>query len=676
MHRIITLAIFLTLLGQAVPTTAQDAFTYRTVYSGLEIPWEIEFGPDSTLWTTERIGLMSRIDLNTGEKKVILDMRDELYYTMETGMLGFCWHPDFPDSSYVYLATVGGTSKETSFRLVLRFTYANDTLQDPVEIFRLDPADSTHQGCRLRVGQDRKLYVTMGDSPGEEGADKDQTLVGKVLRMNLDGSVPEDNPIPGELMYTKGHRNVQGFVQLPDGTVFTSEHGNIIEDEVNRLVPGGNYGWPIVEGACDDPWELDYCDSANVVEPVWSSGVEETVAPCGLEYYNHELYPSLQNSLLLMTLKNSAIYQLTLNDDHTEITGTTIHLQRSVGRLRDIAITAGGRIFLCTSNREPNAYFPFPLAEDDRIIELIPLPADAVPQLTVPDTVHVNAPVNSEHRFPIPVTNAGKGNLRIDGLWTMDQTVPVRGDQWRVPVIVAPETSYNIAGVFFPSEEGQWIGQLRVVTETQGQHDVFVVGSTDIGELTTPQDTVTVQAPVGLGKVFTVHFDNSGALPVHINAAEILGPDADHFEIVSAPSGVLDPGESISASIRFTPETDGVYEGILAFNSDAYRSDSVHLFGVTPTSSVHDNALVQSIKAYPNPFVSTIHVVIPEPYVTGVLSIMDLHGMEILRTAIDGRSLVSWDGRDESGALVGTGVYVVRVTGTEGTSTLVIQHLE
>jgi len=413
-----------------------------------------------------------------------------------------------------------------------------------------------------------------------------------------------------------------------------------------------------------------------VVEPVWSSGLDETVAPCGLEYYNHDLYPSLKNSLLLMTLKNSAVYQLSLNDDHTEVTETTIHIQRSVGRLRDIAITEDGRIFLCTSNREPNAFFPFPLPEDDRIIELIPLPADAAPQLTVPDTIHVHAPVNSEHQFPITVTNAGNGNLRIDGLWTMDQTVPIRGDQWRVPVIVAPETSYDIAGVFFPSEEGEWIGQLRVVTETQGQHDVFVVGSTSIGELTAPKDTVTVQAPVGLGKVFTVQFENTGALPVHINAAEILGPDADLFEIVSAPSGVLDPGESISASIRFTPEIDGVYEGILAFNSDAYRSDSVHLFGITPTSSVHNNTFAQSLQAYPNPFVSTIHVVIPEPFVTGVLSIMDLRGIEILRTPVDGRSLVSWDGRDGSGALVGTGVYVVRVTGTQGTSTLVIQHME
>ena len=406
-------------------------------------------------------------------------MRDELYYTMETGMLGFTWHPDFPDSPYVYIATVGGTTKENSFRLVQRFTYAEDSLRDPVEIFRLDPADSTHQGCRLRIGQDRKLYVTMGDSPGEADSDKDETLVGKVLRMNLDGSVPDDNPIEGQLMYTKGHRNVQGFVQLPDGKIFTSEHGNIMEDEVNLLQPGGNYGWPIVEGVCDDPWELDYCDSAQVIEPAWSSGLDGTVAPCGLEYYDHDLYPTLKNSLLLMTLKNSAIYQLHLNDDHTEVTETSIHIQRSVGRIRDIAITADGRIFLCTSNREPNGYFPFPLADDDLIIELIPVPQGASPSLSAPDTVYVNARVGEEKRFPITVENSGDGNLRIDGLWTMDNTKPVRGDQWRVPVIVAPNSTYDIAGVFFPQEEGEWVGHLRIVTETQGQKDVYVVANTD-----------------------------------------------------------------------------------------------------------------------------------------------------------------------------------------------------
>ena len=232
-----------------VSSEAQPNYTYRTVDTGYVVPWEIEFGPDGWLWVSERAGYMSRLNLETGERRVLLDLSDSvLFHRVELGMLGFTWHPDFPDSPFVYVASNYGTAPLKSYRLVERFRYKNDSLVDPIEINRHDPGFKIHQGCRLKIGQDRKLYVTTGDSPGPESAVEDSNLVGKVLRMNLDGSIPDDNPIPGTYTYTKGHRNVQGWVQLPNGVIVTAEHGPHVEDEVNRLQPGANYGWPFVEG--------------------------------------------------------------------------------------------------------------------------------------------------------------------------------------------------------------------------------------------------------------------------------------------------------------------------------------------------------------------------------------------------------------------------------------------
>lgn len=467
------IAIFSATVFHAVQ--AQSSFSYRTAYTGLAIPWEIEFAYDGSLWMTERDGLLSRVDLGEQKRTVLLDLRSIVKDTNEAGMLGFTWHPDFPDSPYVYVAATFQDTAAQLYRTVDRYIYdrTGDTLVDPMNIMTYDPADIIHQGCRLMIGADRKLYITMGDSPEAHRSVIDSSLNGKVLRYNLDGTIPDDNPVAGLPMFTKGHRNVQGITQLPNGTIFTSEHGNVTDDEVNLLTPGGNYGWPYVEGPCDDEWELEYCDSAGVIDPAWATG-SSTIAMSAMAYYNHDRYPSLKHSLLLLALKNSAVYQLKLNDEGTAVTDVVVHLQYSAGRLRDIALTPDGRIFLSTSNREPNAYFPFPKPDDDRVIEMILLDDGATPDISVPDTVYVTCDVGSALRFPIPVTNSGTGNAVVVGLWTMDQSVPVRGDQWRVPLTIVPATTYDVAGWFEPTEPGEYIGHVRLVVNDLGTRDIYV----------------------------------------------------------------------------------------------------------------------------------------------------------------------------------------------------------
>ena len=130
------------------------------------------------------------------------------------------------------------------------------------------------------------------------------SLNGKILRMSLDGTIPADNPAPGSLVYTLGHRNPQGLVQLPNGRIYSSEHGPNTDDEVNRIEAGRNYGWPNVEGYCDLSAEATFCAANNVREPLtaWTP----TIAPAGLSYYDHPAIPGWRGSLLLAVLKGSS----------------------------------------------------------------------------------------------------------------------------------------------------------------------------------------------------------------------------------------------------------------------------------------------------------------------------------------------------------------------------------
>lgn len=663
------------LMVLTIPVAAQKEFTAKTIATGLEIPWEIEWGPDGTLWTTERIGVMSRIDPETGVKKVILDRRDIVYLEQETGMLGFTWHPDFPDSPYVYVAYVGG-KKSHYWRVVERYTYTSDTLVSPVRIMTFDPAMSYHQGCRVQFGPDKKLYVTMGDSPGPGGSVIDSTLNGKVLRMNSDGSVPDDNPVPGELMYTKGHRNVQGFDILPNGKMWTSEHGNIIEDEVNMLHAGGNYGWPFVEGYCDDEeFERPYCDSANVIEPKWTSGTSTTVAPCGLRHYHHDAYPTLQNSILLTTLKNGTLFQLTLNDSGTAVVSTREHLIRSLGRLRDVAISPDGRVFLCTSNREPNGYTPFPAADDDKIVELIPVPDTATPAFSAPDTVYTKARPGDMFFFTLPVSNTGTASYTVTNVWDIEGDACIHNSQWRVPVVVLPQQTYGMECVFEPTEEGTFTRLVRVVTNELGMHDVVLHGSTTVGLLTPAADTLMDGCVVGQESEVIVPFINTGTDTLTVTGAELSGYDAERFEIITVETGVIEPDGVVNVRLKFSPENPGAHICRVNILSTSYRP-AVGYVVCTSTTSVNEPQAPYPFRVHPNPTSDRVTIVLPQELTQGSVAIYDVMGTLVWTASVHGQSTLTWNGTTSTGAMASAGTYIITVSGVRGTSMTILHVTE
>lgn len=513
--------VVLTLAGALTNAGAQEHFTYNRVVEGLAIPWEIDLDDDGKFWVTERSGIFSRIDATTGEKKVLLDLRDSVELTIENGMLGFVMHPQFPAEPYVYIGYVlkGDTASK---RVITRFTFRNDSLVEPLHLVEIDTAGYIHQGSRMMISNDNKLFVTMGDGDWPEKAQDPRSLRGKLLRFNLDGSIPADNPIPGSPIWSLGHRNQQGLTILPDGRIFTAEHGSVIEDEVNEIFKGGNYGWPFSEGPCDTPDEQDSCRKYSAIQPVWSTG-EVTYGVSELAFYDNDRYPILQNSLLLVSLKQSTLFQLRFDSARTKIIETIPILPFATGRLRAIHVTQSGRIFLTTTNRDQGKYEPFPLERDDAILELVPVTEGAEPQYrAVQDTIIMNGMVGMESFGRFPIVNDGDAPLTIESVWYDGWTSNFFNAQWRLPLVVVPKSTIDVMTGFLPSEIGTFEDRLKIKVKGVDEPFAYVIFGTAIASSVVDQTSATFELyPNPSADVVT--FRTSEPSRMSVTISDVLG---------------------------------------------------------------------------------------------------------------------------------------------------------
>jgi glucose/arabinose dehydrogenase len=318
----------------------------RVVAKRLNYPWEIIWH-NNQIWMTERGGTISRLDPSTGAINLSIKI-NEVEARNEGGLLGMALHPDFDKNGLLYVVYNYKKNGKHLEKLV-RYHFSNNTISEPFVLIDGIIGSTNHNGSRLWITHDEhpKIFMTTGDSFDQSLAQPTNTLNGKVLRVNLDGSIPADNPFPNNPVWSYGHRNPQGLVMV-NNILYESEHGPDIEDEVNIIEKGRNYGWPEVKGPCDGD-EIAFCKAHNVKEPIWSSG-DETLATSGLDFYNHDLIPQWKSSLLLMTLKNSSIRQLKLSDDGKGITEAKTYFQNEWGRLRDLCISPDGKVYVCTSN--------------------------------------------------------------------------------------------------------------------------------------------------------------------------------------------------------------------------------------------------------------------------------------------------------------------------------------
>lgn len=320
------------------------------VADSLGVPWDVDGKIPGKLWFTEQSGSVYRMDLESLEKKEVLRIPD-LLYKKSYGLLGMTVHPN--ESSvflhYTFQSNEDDLQQEVQSRIV-RFSFEGDTLINPKILLDSIPGNTYHNGSRLLISPDEKLFFSMGDAGSPDQTQDDSSLKGKILRLNLDGSIPDDNPIPGSLIWSRGHRNPQGLAFSDDGLFYSTEHGPNNDDEINLIEKNRNYGWPDVQGFCDEDFEQNYCAEFQIKEPLiaWTP----TIAIAGLAYINNPSIPEWEQSLVAATMKGRALRVLNLSEDGQEITEEHIYFQKEFGRIRDVSASPDGSLYFSTSNTD------------------------------------------------------------------------------------------------------------------------------------------------------------------------------------------------------------------------------------------------------------------------------------------------------------------------------------
>lgn len=335
--------------------------TERTVVDNLDVPWDMTYSNDGWIWFTELSGNIRRVNPDTNQMQLIHTVTDVEVFGFSAGMHSIVLHPDFPTTPQLFVHYLNSTSTSK----IVRYDYDDNTntLINPFIVLNAIPGGVSHNGSRMLILND-KLYISIGDGYSNPNSAQDtNTLTGNILRLNLDGSIPSDNPIPNSYIWSFGHRNPQGLC-YGNGKIYSSEHGTAVDDEINIIEENRNYGWPNVEGYCNTASEQTFCNANNVKEPIWTW--TPAIAPCGMDYFNHPSIPEWENSLLLAVLKDKQLIQLQLNADGTVISEENAYLTNVHGRLRDVLVIPDGRIFICTTNKD---FIGNPNPNDDKIIE-------------------------------------------------------------------------------------------------------------------------------------------------------------------------------------------------------------------------------------------------------------------------------------------------------------------
>jgi aldose sugar dehydrogenase len=353
------------------------------VADSLDVPRDIEWGAGAYLWYAEQQGTVGRIHIPSGEKQVLWRVKN-IYHRKSTGIFSMVLHPNFGADPYLYihytLAEKDSYLEDKIISRVVRLSWKDEKLGEPQILLDSIPGNTYHNGSSMLIGADGKLWLSTGDAGQPRETQNPSLLFGKILRINLDGTFPPDNPYPNSPVWSTGHRNIQGLSTGND-KIYASEHGPNNDDELNLIEKGGNYGWPDVHGFCDLEGETSYCKTHNIREPLkaWTP----TVAPAGMSYYNNSAIPEWQNSLLLATLKGRSFRVLKLAEGGDEVRSEHLYLQKVLGRIRDVALGPSGEIYLATSNldwhpvHQPWMYDTLPVLNGDRVIKMQALSPDA-----------------------------------------------------------------------------------------------------------------------------------------------------------------------------------------------------------------------------------------------------------------------------------------------------------
>lgn len=356
-----------TKLEQGLTAKKNEARGVEVIAEGLVIPWEIAFLPNGDpegkpsvsygagILVTERPGTLKKIG---SDKKIYVI--EGVEHIGEGGLLGMALHPRFSENRwiYLYLTTKSG---EGLINRVERYRFTEDHLSEKTTIIDNIPGAVYHDGGRIAFGPsltwfgiDDYLYITTGDAGNSQLAQNINSLAGKILRINDDGSIPAGNPF-GNAVYSYGHRNSQGFAWDGKGQLWATEHGRsgVLSglDELNLIEKGKNYGWPVIQG--DERKE-------GMESPITQSGPEETWAPAGAVY--------LDGSIFFTGLRGESIYEAKISEEG-RINSVVVHFRGTFGRLRAIKIGRDGFLYVSTSNTDGRGEVR---PGDDKIIRINP----------------------------------------------------------------------------------------------------------------------------------------------------------------------------------------------------------------------------------------------------------------------------------------------------------------
>lgn len=309
----------------------------REIASTLKAPWSITFHGGTPLVSERDSHRIVALDADGAPTEIatIGNVRG----TGEGGLLGIAVH-----DGYLYTYFTAGAENRIERRR-LNGAGASLSLGPAETVLAGIPAASYHNGGRIAFGPDGMLYATAGDAGTTNRAQDLGSLGGKILRMTPDGKVPGNNPFNGSYVYSYGHRNPQGLAWAADGTLYASEFGQDTWDELNVIRPGGNYGWPVVEGKAGD---------ARFVDPIqqWRTA---DASPSGMAISNGSIY--------IANLRGQRLRQIPLSAPDT----STEHYVREYGRLRDVVVAPDGSLWMLTNNTDGRGQ---PRANDDRIVSV------------------------------------------------------------------------------------------------------------------------------------------------------------------------------------------------------------------------------------------------------------------------------------------------------------------
>ncbi|MEJ2259321.1 MAG: PQQ-dependent sugar dehydrogenase [Nitrosopumilaceae archaeon] len=303
---------------------------------------------------------------------------------VEGGLLGVALDPNYNENHFIYLYYTYNDFLSTQNKVV-RYVVSDLTLSEDVVLIDGIPGGPFHDGGRIEFGPDGKLYITTGDAGNAGLAQDKNSVAGKILRINSDGSIPEDNPFSNSPIYSYGHRNPQGIDWDQFGNLVATEHGptgwrGTARDEINLIVPGGNYGWPDIIGEETKD---------GLISPILQTG-DDTWAPSGAEFYDGDKIPQWVGKYFVAALRGNHLHMIDFDLEKNIVMSDQKLFTGEFGRLRDVKTGPDGYLYVLTSNQDGRGS---PKTNDDKILRIVPL----IEINNFDDCVKAGNPVTESH---------------------------------------------------------------------------------------------------------------------------------------------------------------------------------------------------------------------------------------------------------------------------------------